>query len=89
LNFDRLFFFTKSFIASIKNFLNVLIKLIHDDADKVDLVYFVVDPIAPILMLLNLTVASGCWDSTSEGTPEVVGQGPRAMPGLLASPLAG
>ncbi len=51
--------------------------------------YFVVEPIAPILILLNLTVASGCWASTSEGTPDEVGQGPRAIPGLFGSASVG
>ena len=43
----------------------------------------------PNLMLLNLTVASPCWASTSEGTPEEVEQGPREIPGLLGSALTG
>ena len=41
----------------------------------------VVVPILPNLMSENVTLALPWLDSTSFGSPDVVGQGPRAAPG--------
>ena len=40
-------------------------------------------PIGPNLMLEKMTLLSGACDSTSAGTPEVVGQVPRTAPALV------
>ena len=48
-----------------------------------------VEPMSPNLMLEKMTDALGLLDSTSVGTPEVVAQGPREIPGLEASASVG
>lgn len=48
-----------------------------------------VDPIGPNLMLEKTTLELGLFFSRSPGTPEVVGQVPRATPGLLGSAVVG
>merc|ERR1712048_201703 len=45
----------------------------------------IVEPMAPNLISEKITLALACLDSTSFGTPDVVGQVPRAAPGSLES----
>jgi len=44
-----------------------------------------VEPMAPNLISEKVTLALACLDSTSFGTPDVVGQLPRAAPGSVES----
>lgn len=48
-----------------------------------------VDPIGPYLILEKATLELGLLFSTSRGSPEEVGQAPRATPGLDGLPLTG
>jgi hypothetical protein len=48
-----------------------------------------VELMSPQRMLLKVTDEFGTFFSTSAGTPEVVAQGPRAMPGLDGSAATG
>jgi len=45
----------------------------------------IVEPMGPNLMSEKITCELACWDSTSFGTPDVVGQEPRSAPGSLES----
>ena len=48
-----------------------------------------VEPMSPNLMLEYMTEADVSWLSTLEGTPELVAQVPRAIPGTDASAVVG
>merc|ERR1712113_755852 len=45
----------------------------------------IVEPIGPNLMSEKITCELACLDSTSFGTPDVVGQEPRSAPGSVES----
>jgi len=63
-------------------YIKISIYISHSSAKNLLLIPAeVVDPMGPILILETLYEESGCWLSTSAGTPEVLEHGPRDTPG--------
>lgn len=67
----------------------VEVEVLVDVEASDELIPSTVVPMSPKRMLLNTTVASGCSEMTSSGTPVVVAHVPRATPGLEASAVTG
>ena len=61
----------------------------EDEEEEDEEVPLKVVPMSPNLMLEKVTDEDGAWDSIWAGTPEVVEQFPRAIPGWVAGDVVG